>query len=444
MPQQDTTSVLPILAPFMDKTVEVLVETKDRLYAMFSKGTDGQINSLGARVSVLTAMNPNYGNNQIDGGGFREPGSFGYKQFIIQFVGDNASLGLTGAAQQNIQSNSAFGLDVTKMLAYTVEYLKRQRDIDFSHGNGSGQRALVASVTSSANTGSVVVMDAQEGTRFLDENGIYIAINPLSPATPHGITTGHTLLSKASDNITATFLGATATGTAVTTGDIFVNKGDSQGNNSYNRAIYGLEYFFGNSGDYFGLSKDSERRIQGMIENGFNNNVSRSLLLRGELRYRYFWADTDDDDLSAMLDVVSIAQYGVYELLGYALTQYMYDPAKGELPKFDGKIKIVSDGSRQMIRAANVRPTNWFRIAPKYIRRYQFEPTALWTRDGSRWRSVYGAGVAASAGMPANAGQIMDLTSCVVQGKEQMFNGNPRRGVFYQNLGTNGVFQGVN
>ena len=70
-------------------------------------------------------------------------------------------------------------------------------------------------------------------------------------------------------------------------------------------------------------------------------------------------------------------------------------------------------------------------------------PTALWTRDGLRFRSLYSAGVAAASGMPASPGQIQDLTSWVFSGKEQVVHDDPARIIMYFNLGSLGMFQGV-
>lgn len=440
---QDIQSILPVLAPEMDRIVENLVELEDHLYSAHAKGEDAQINSLGARVSLRNIINANYGNQSIDGGAFREPGQNNYLQAIIAFTADNYSGGATGAAQTNLESAKAFGDSIEEMIALGVQYIKRQRDIDFCHGSAPlGFRAKVLSVTSGASTGSVVVMDPEEGNRFLDKGGCYVAVVAASGVT-HGVPTGHYLQSK-SDNQTCTFSGDVTANTDWGAGDILVHRADATGANSWNRAMFGFEYFGLDSGEYFGLSKDTEDKLRGLRENANNNNVSRSLLLRGETRYKYRWnpGEQGTTKLSAMVDAVPTAQYSAYTAMGYSLVQYLAQPGAA-IGKFDGKINAVTDGNRVMIEDANIRPTNWFRYDRSTIRRYVFEQTGLWTRDGLKYRSIYSTGVAAASGVVASAGQIQDLTSFVIQGKEQMFCKDPAKIIWYFSLGTVGTFQGV-
>lgn len=440
----DIAAILPVLVPLIDKNIEMLVELADHVYALHEKGTDAEINSLGARVSVRNKINPNYGNNGIDGKPFREPGQNNYLQYVISFVADNYSGGITGASWANLNSAQAFGDSVNDMIATGIEYMKRQRDIDFCHGSfPTAYRAKVLSVTSGANAGSVVVMDPEEGNRFLDKDGIYIFCHPTT-GLAHGVATGHQLTSKTDNQIT-NFLGDVTSGTTAAAGDILVNRADATGASSFNQAIYGFEYFGLDSGDYFGLSKDTEDKIRGLREPGNGNNVSRSLLLRGEVRFKYRWNPGEGGraKLSALVDIVSSAQYAIYETMGYNLTQYLGDPNGGPIKKFDAKINAVQDGGRLMIEDSNVRPSNWFRYDPRAMRRYVFEPTALWTKDGLKMRSLVSGGVAALNGMLASGGQIQDLLSWVIQGKEQMFYRNPALMITYFGLGTIGTFQGV-
>jgi hypothetical protein len=440
---QDIPSILPALAMAMDKQVAMLVELEDHVYAMHEKGTDAEINSLGARVTLRNIINPNYGNQAIDGGAFREAGTTKYLQAIISFTADNYSLGASGAALKNIESPQFFGDSLEELLALGVQYMKRQRDIDFCHGTAPlGFRAKVLSVTSGATGGSVVVMDPEEGNRFLDEDGYYIACHPTTGAA-HGVTTGHQCTGKP-DTQTTNFSGDVTVNTTWAANDILVNRAAADGSSSFNRAMYGLEYLGLDSGEYFGLSKDSVSKLRGIRENANFNNVSRSLLLRGETRWRYRWnpGAAGAATLAAMIDVVPTAQMNAYKAMGFALISYLAQPGAA-IPKFDANIGAVSDGNRVMIEDANIRPSMWFRYKKDIIKRYEFEPTAIWTRDGLKWRSIYSAGIAAASGVAATAGQILDLITAVIQGKEQMFNKEPPHMITYFNLGTAGLFQGV-
>ena len=440
---QDIASVLPTLIPMLDTEIEMLVELEDHWYSAHETGTDGQMNSLGARVSLRSSINPNYGNQSIDGGAFREPGQNGYLQAIIPFSADNYSGGATGAAQANLESIKSFGDSMEEMVALGVQYIKRQRDIDFAHGTFPlGFRAKVSSITSNGSSGSVVVMDAEEGNRFLDKNGCYIACHPTT-GNAHGVATGHYVTSKP-DAQTTNFSGNVGANTTWAAGDILVNRADATGATSFNRAIYGFEYFGLDSGEYFGLSKDTEDKLRGLRENGNGNNISRSLLLRGETRYKYRWnpGEQGATKLSAMIDAVPTAQYSAYQAMGYNLVQYLATPGAA-IKTFDAKINAVQDGNRVMIEDANIRPSNWFRYDKTTVKRYVFEKTGMWTRDGLKYRSIYSTGVGASNGVAASPGQIQDLTSFVIQGKENMFCKDPAKIIWYFNLGYTGIFNGV-
>lgn len=439
--QQDIQSILPVLMPEMDNLVVMLVELKDHLWASHEKGTDHKMNSLGARVSLRNKVNTHWGNQSVDGGAFREPGSNDYLQAIITFAAHNISGGATGAAIQNLESPKAFGDSMEQMIALAMEVHKREMDIDFCHGSAPlGFRAKIASITSAASTGSVVVMDSEEGNRFLAENEYYVACDPTTGAT-HGVAGGHPLLST-SDSVTCTFGGDVTTNTDWAAADILVHKASADGENSFNRAIFGFEYFGLDSGEYFGLSKDTTTKLRGLRENANFNNVSQSLLLRGETRYKYRWNTGDQSELEAMIDAVPTAQYSAYKAMGYSLTNYLQTPGN-QISKFDGAIRSISDGNRALVEDANIRPTNWFRYNKDIIKRYVFEETALWTRDGLKWRSIYSSGVSASGGVAATPGQIKDLLSWVIQGKDQMFCNNPAKMITYINLGTIGQFTGV-
>jgi hypothetical protein len=439
---QDIASILPTLVPILDQQIEMLVELEDHWYSMHET-EDFEMNSLGARFSLRSFINPNYGNQSIDGGAFREAGQNGYLQAIVPFAADNYSGGATGAAQANLASPRAFGDSMEELVALGVEYIKRQRDIDLAHGTFPlGFRAKVKSITSNATSGSVVVMDDEEGNRFLDENGFYIACHPTTGAA-HGVTTGHQVTTKTDNQIT-NFSGDVGAGTTWAAGDFLVNRADAEGASSFNKAMYGFEYFGLDSGEYLGLSKDTNSKLRGLRENGNGNNISRSLLLRGETRYKYRWNPGMEGrtKLTAMIDAVPTAQYAAYEAMGYNLVQYLAQPGEA-IKNFDAKINAVRDGSRVMIENANIRPSNWFRYDKSTIKRGVFEKTALWTRDGQKYRSIYSSGVGAASGVAATAAQIKDLTSFVIQGKENTVCKDPAKIIWYFNIGVNGVYNGV-
>lgn len=440
----DIPSILPTLELIMSKKITMLVELEDHLYNRHGRGTPEDTNSLGARVSFLTAVNGNYGNNAIDGGAFREGGSDAYAQATIGFTADNISATITGATLKNVKSASSFGDSIEQRTARMIAYVKKQRDIDLCHGTFPlGFRAKVLSVTSGANSGSTVVMDPEEGNRFLEPGAIYIACHPTT-GVAHGVATGHDVLVKGGkpDKQTTLFHGDVTSGTTWAAGDILVNRADANGVASFNRAMYGFEYFLLDSGEYFGLSKDDTDLLRGLREPGNGNNVSRSLLLRGETRYKYRWNNSNDQRLDSMIDVVPFVQSSIYKTLGQDLLQYHITDG-GPLQKFDGAIKKVSDGSRLMIENGNVRPSNWFRYDPSQVERYVLEETAMWGLDGLKFRTSYSSGVAALNGVAATGGSIIDQISWTIQGKEQMFMRCPAHGIWYFNLGTNGMFQGV-
>lgn len=439
----DIPSILPEMGLILDKKINLLVELEDHIYSRHSMGTPDDTNSLGARVTFITQVNGNYGNNSIDLGAFREGGSEQSQQLTITFTADNISGAIGGAALRNIKSPSHFGDGVEAKTARMVKYLKKQRDIDLCHGTFPlGFRAKVLSVTSGSSTaGSVVVMDSEEGSRFLEPGAVYVGCNATTGAA-HGVTTGHPVISKNADNVTVTFQGDVTSGTTWGVGDILVNKGDATGVSSFNRAMYGFEYFLLDSGEYFGLSKDQTGLLRGIRENGNGNNISRSLLLRGEVRYKYRWNDSSDQKLDSMIDVVSFAQEAVYKTLGFDLLQYV-NLQGGPLQKFNGAIKTVQDGNRLLLANGNVRPSNWFRYDPSQVRRYVLSPTKIWDEDGLKFRSTPVSGVGSSNGVPAMGGSILDQINWTIEGKEQMAMVIPAHGIWYYGLGYSGMFNGV-
>lgn len=408
---------LPYLIPKINRAVINTIELEDTCYSMHAKGQAKEINSLGARVTFKLGVGNNYGNNS-SGGYFREPGHHKAKQATIGFARDNIAHGVDGDYFDNVEGTDAIGGKLKELMRDNVLYIKKQRDIDFCHGNGQGVRGTVLSTTPGAT--SVVVFTSEEGTRFLDEGAIYMFHDP-TDGTQHGVAAGHTLNSIDS-TIQATFAGNTDDNTNVAVGDVAVNKASADGESSFNRAIYGYEHFFLDTGPYFGLDKDTDAKIRGLRINQSANMVSFSGLEKGITKWMYRW---NSGEPQGLIDVTSPAQYSAYKLLGYNLRRVTENARK-----FDGAFTKVSDGDRELIIDANIRPTNWFRYDKSTIERFEFKPTGIWKMDDLTMRA------------PQGNGSIQDSVFWIINGKEQMFDNNPGRGLWYT-FSTTGLETGI-
>jgi hypothetical protein len=419
MGSETNQTALPLLQLKINKAIVMTVELKDTLYSMHAKGTPKEMNSLGARAIFKLRVNPNSG-NQGEGDYFREPGKHNFKQAVIGFTRDNISHGANGDYLDNIENTDAIGGKLKELMADNVLYLKKQRDIDFCHGDGVGSRGLISSWSVSGGN-TTVTFDSAEGTRFLDEDEIYFVVLP-ADGTVHGVTTGHRCLSITSSTV-AVFVGDMTAGTTVAAADILVKKATADNETSWNRALYGYDYFFLDSGPYFGLSKDTDRRLRGLRVNGGGRNVSFSLLEKGRTKWFYRW---NEEMPQSLIDAVPPAQQAAYKLLGYSLRRI-----DGGATSFDGALVKVTDGNLTMHIDANLLPTKWRRYDQSTIERYEFKPTGIWRRDGLTYRTVQGNNT--------NKDEIY----WIIDGKEQMFCNNPARGIEYYNLGTAGVETGV-
>lgn len=406
---------LPYLIPKLNRAVVMSVELKDSAYALHSKGTPKEMNSLGARQTIKLAVNSNYG-NKGEGDYFREGGKHNAKQAIIGFTRDSITHALNDDYFDNVEGTDAIGGKMADLMKDNIAYMKKQRDIDFCHGDGKGTRGTVSSVSGT----TIIIFTSEEGSRFTDKNEFYFFHHPTTGAI-HGSTSGHQVVSI--DSTTqATFTGDLTSGTTVAANDLMVHKGTADNESSYNRALYGYEYFFLDSGAYFGLDKDTESLLRGLRVNAQNLNVSFSLLEKGITKWQYRWNEEPD----GLIDMVPPCQIASYKKLGYPIRRIGADDKS-----FDGGITKVTDGQRTMYSDANIRPTNWFRYKQSCIQRYEFKATGVWTRDGNTYRTIYGNN--------SNKSEIY----WIIDGKEQMFCDQPAHGIWYYNLGTSGVETGI-
>lgn len=406
---------LPYLYPKINQAVVQTVELEDTNYSLHAKGQAKEINSLGARVAFKLRVNTNYGNNS-SGGYFREPGHHQAKQAVIGFTRDNIAHGVDGDYFDNIEGTDAIGGKLKELMRDDVLYMKKQRDIDFCHGDGTGTRGTVSSITGT----TVVTFTSEEGTRFLDVGETYFF--HASDGTQHGATAGHPLASI--DSTTqGTFTGALTDNTDVTAGDVAVHKGSADGESSFNRALYGYEKFFLATGEYFGLDKDAEPNLRALRVPAGGKMVSFSLLEKGITKWMLRW---NSGEPQGLIDAVPPSQYAAYKLLGYGLRRVTENARK-----FDGAFTKVSDGDRTMYINANIRPTNWFRYMKEIIERFEFKATGLWRMDDLTMRT------------PQANGSNADAVYWIINGKEQMFCSNPAKGIWYSGLGVSGVDTGI-
>jgi hypothetical protein len=419
MSSETVREALPYLIPKINRAVVQTIELQDTLYSLHSKGTPKEMNSLGARQVFKLRINSNYG-NPGEGDYFREPGKHNSKQATIGFTRDGITHGVNDDYFDNVEGTDAIGGKLADLMKDNIAYVKKQRDVDFSHGTGLGSRGKISSISVSGGN-TTVTFDSEEGTRLLDEGETYFVVLSTTGAV-HGSTSGHVLSSITSTTV-AVFAGDMSAGTTAAANDILVHKATADNENSWNRALYGYEYFFLDSGPYFGLDKDTEAKLRGLRVNGGSFNVSFSLLEKGRTKWFYRWNQQMPNNL---IDAVPPAQEAAYKLLGYSLRR-----VEGNATSFDGAFTKVTDGNLTMYVNANIRPSNWFRYDPATIDRYEFCPTGIWKRDGLSMRTVQGNG--------SNKAEVY----WIINGKEQMFCNNPARGIWYYSLGTSGVDTGV-
>lgn len=407
---------LPYLIPKINRAIVQTVELEDHCYSMHAKGTPREINSLGARQTIQLRVNSNYG-NPGEGDYFREPGKQNAKQATISFTRDAITHGVNGDYFENVEDRDAIGGKLAELMKQNISYIKKQRDIDFCHGDGKGTRATVLT----ADSATQATMTSEEGTRFLDEGETYFFHHPTTGAI-HGSTSGHVLTSITSTTV-AVFVTDITSGTTVAANDLVVHKATADNESSFNRALYGYEHFFLDSGAYFGLDKDTEKNLRGLRVNASSALISLSLLEKTVTKWMYRW---NGGAPTGLIDVTSPAQISAYKLLGYNLRRLTENTRT-----FNGAIEKVQDGDRTLYVDANIRPTNWFRYDPKCIQRYEFKPTGIWDKDGLRMRA------------PQGNGTIQDQVFWVINGKEQMFCDNPARGVWLYGLSTTGLETGI-
>lgn len=419
MSAETVREALPYLIPRINKAVVMTIELQDTNYSLHSKGTPKEMNSLGARQVFKLRINSNYG-NPGEGDYFREGGKHNSKQATIGFTRDGITHSVNDDYFDNVEGTDAIGGKLADLIKDNIAYMKKQRDVDFCHGTGLASRGKIASISVSGGN-TTATFDSEEGTRLLDEGEIYFAVTAAA-GTVHGSTSGHKLLSITSTTV-AVFEGDMSSGTTVAANDILVHKATADNENSWNRALYGYEYFFNDSGPYFGLDRDTESKLRGLRVNGGGFNVSFSLLEKGRTKWFYRWNQQMPNNL---IDATSPAQEAAYKLLGYSLRR-----VEGTASSFDGAFTKVTDGNLTMHVNANIRPGNWFRYDPATIDRYEFKETGIWKRDGLTMRTVQGNG--------SNKAEVY----WIINGKEQMFCNNPARGVWYYNLGTSGVDTGI-
>ena len=422
----DVQRALPYLKVPLSESIVDAMELKNTSIAIFDKGKPQMMNSKGARQVVEIQTNPAYG-YQPEGGFFREAGSHKAVEYLIGFSRFHISGGVNGDYFANI-SKQSIGPTIAMLIGRDLKVLKRQLNIEFCHGTGLGQRGkLPASGSNISVTAGVttVTFDGEEGTRFLDVGATYFVHDPVAGTQRCSTVTNGFDCTSITDTTHAVFNGDMTSGaSAVANGDIFVFKATVDNQSSFNRALFGFEYFFGNSGMYFGLSKDTIDKIRGIKIDGTTDNVNHGLLQKGITRFKYRWNEDAVD--SFHVDFIPPAQEAAYMLLGYPLRRVQSDDAK-----YDGAFKTVTDGNRTMVIDAHIRPSNWFRVDKNTIFRYPFKEIAVWDLDGLQMRA------------PQGSGSIQDRVFWVLDGKGQYACINPARNVWYFNLGTSGVDTGV-
>jgi hypothetical protein len=415
MSSESVREALPRLLPYINKSITESVELQDTLWAMASKGTPKEMNSLGARQNFKLRVNSNWGNNS-SGSYFREPGKGNVKQAVIGFTYWNIAHGATGDYFDNVEGDHAIGGKLAELMADDVAYNKKQLDIDFCHGNGQGIRGTVASISGT----TIVIFTAEEGTRFVDPGETYFFHHPTTFAQ-HGATVGHVAASVDSST-QATFGGDITDNTDVATNDIMVHKGQADGVSSVNRAIYGLEFFFLDSGAYFGLDKDTEPGLRGLRVSGGSNLISLSIVEKAATKWFYRWNSAMPTN---MIYAMPPAQVQAYKLLGYNSMR------REDGSNFDGQIQKITINGQPIEVDANIRPTNVFIYKGSCIQRYEFKPFGIWRRDGLEMRTVYGNG------------SNKDEVYWIMDGKGQMFCDNPAEGIQIYSLSTTGLETGV-
>lgn len=418
MAYDDVRAALPYLTPILNPTIQTVVELKDTMYSVHAKGQAKDVNFLGARMVFKVFVNSNYG-NQLDAAYFREGGGHVAKQAVISFTHDSVTHQVSADYFHGMKGAKAIGGSIAELMKDNIAYMKKQRDIDFCRGDGTGTRGVVSSITGT----TVVTFDSADGARFIDAhstNGEYYffhANDPTNNYPQHGATVGHKALSKSGNDVT--FNGNLTDNTDVAAGDLAVHKGTADGVSSINKAIYGYEHFFTSGGAYYGLDRDIDPLLNSNVVDAGGQMLSFSLLEKGQTRWFYRWNESAPDGLC---DVMPPCQEAAYKLKAYGLRRI-----DATTTTFDGAIKKITDGGHTAYIDANVRNTRWFRYQMDTIERYEFRPTGIWDDDGLQLRA------------PQGNGSIQAVLFWIISGAEQMFGNNPAKGIAYTSIGTSGL-----
>lgn len=411
----DVRAALPYIVPKLNPTIQMVVELGDTMYSKHAKGTPQDINFLGARVNFTVFVNSNYG-NMLDAGYFREGGGHVTKQAVVGFTHDSIAHQVSADYFTGMKGAKAIGGSIASLMKQNIAKVKKERDVDFCRGDGTGTRAIVSSVTSS----TVLVMDSADGARYIDADAtrgeIYFFHHPTT-FVQHGATAGHRALSKSGN--TVTWSGDLTDNTDVAANDIIVHKGGADNVSSINKAIFGYEHFFTTGGEYFGLDRDVDTLLNANVVDAGGAMLSFSLLEKGQTKWFYRWNEAAPDNLC---DVLPPCQEAAYKLKAYGLRRI-----DASTTSFDGAIKKITDGGHVAYIDANVRNTNWFRYDPATIERYEFRPTGIWDDDGLQMRA------------PQGNGSVQAVLFWIIAAAEGMFCNNPARGIAYSNLGVAGL-----
>src|SRR5215831_16892111 len=212
----DVQRALPYLKVPLSESIVDAMELKNTSIAIFDKGKPQMMNSKGARQVVEIQTNPAYG-YQPEGGFFREAGSHKAVEYLIGFSRFHISGGVNGDYFANI-SKQSIGPTIAMLIGRDLKVLKRQLNIEFCHGTGLGQRGKLPA--SGSNIPVAATQRCSTVTNGFDCTSI-------------------------TDTTHAVFAGDMTSGASpVANGDIFVSKATADNQSSFNRALFGFDYFF--------------------------------------------------------------------------------------------------------------------------------------------------------------------------------------------------------
>lgn len=395
MSEATTPDILAVIKPVLSPTLQRMVQTPGRAIARAKQTTRKAINDKGYRFSVQLGFNASHG-GMNRGGTMLVGNADRYIELCIGSVVSNGARAWDGGVLQHQSDPSYRGLSEAEQMMQDADVHAMEHDKNFCYGGSLYSRGVVTAVSYDSGTGlSTVTFDsANGGSYFLKgtESGSASKINmqyffhhPTTFAL-HGGTDPFPLVDVPTKT-TARFKGDATGGTTVAALDIVVPAGTADKLSSIHKGIRNLEYFCGNSGDYFTGNRDVEDKLCGIRHDAAGDAIDRAMLEYMDSLYTFKWPQ-DEAGTSNHVDFISPTQRAkmLFKAEGpWRLNDESYR-------NYDPKNDFRGWGGREYVIDVYILATNWYIMFLKELYHYEQRPWDTWDYDGLQRRAIPASG----------------------------------------------------